>query len=111
MVFFTANLGNLRPGERFTVSMHFVQIIDWHHDGARLLFPTTIAPRYGEAQAAGQVALYRADTGTSITAEYGFELDVLVRGWMASAVLESPSPHSISQIPEEAGSVRIRLRG
>ena len=105
---FTANLGNLRPGERFTVSMHFVQIIDWHHDRARLLFPTTIAPRYGEAQAQGKLP-FHADTGTSITAEYGFELDVLVRGSMASAVLESPS-HSISQIPEEAGSVRIRLR-
>ena len=105
---FTANLGNLRPGERFTVSMHFVQIIDWHHDRARLLFPTTIAPRYGEAQAQGKLP-FHADTGTSITAEYGFELDVLVRGSMASAVLESPS-HSISQIPDEEGSVRIRLR-
>jgi len=105
---FTANLGNLRPGERFTVSMHFVQIIDCHHDRARLLFPTTIAPRYGEAQAQGKLP-FHADTGTSITAEYGFELDVLVRGSMASAVLDSPS-HRISQIPEEDGSVRIRLR-
>ncbi|NCY08393.1 MAG: hypothetical protein EBX30_14570 [Betaproteobacteria bacterium] len=44
---YTANLGNLRPGEQLTVSMHFVQIIDWYQDQARLMFPTTIAPRYG----------------------------------------------------------------
>ena len=31
---YTANLGNLRPGEQLTVSMHFVQIIDWYQDQA-----------------------------------------------------------------------------
>lgn len=105
---FTANLGNLRPGERFTVSMHFVQIIDWHHDQARLMFPTTIAPRYGNAQAQGKLP-FHADTGTSVTQEYGFELDLLVRGLMARAALESPS-HRISQTPEDAGGVRLRFR-
>ena len=104
---YTANLGNLRSGERLTVSMHFVQIIDWYHDQARLMFPTTIAPRYGDAQLQGRLPAH-ADTGTSITAEYGFELDLLVRGAMAKALVASPS-HPIKQSTTEDGALRVHL--
>ncbi|NDC04088.1 MAG: VWA domain-containing protein [Betaproteobacteria bacterium] len=104
---YTANLGNLRPGEKFTVSMHFVQIIDWYNDQARVMFPTTIAPRYGDAQRQGHLP-FHADTGTSITAGYGFELDLMVRGEMARAVIESPS-HAIKQTASNERGVRIEF--
>jgi len=104
---YTANLGNLRPGEQLTVSMHFVQIIDWYQDQARLMFPTTIAPRYGDAQRQGGLP-FHADTGTSLTVEHGFTLDLVLRGAMASAVIESPS-HAIKQIVENDEDLRIQF--
>lgn len=104
---YTVNLGNLRPGEHLTVRMHFVQIVDWYQNCARLMFPTTIAPRYGDPQAQGGLPAH-ADTGTSGTVQHGFALDLLLRGSMAKAAVESPS-HAITTMVEHNGSLRIQL--
>ena len=50
---YTANVGNLAPGEVATVRFRFGLLLCWNGDRVRLLVPTTIAPRYGDPSAGG----------------------------------------------------------
>jgi len=65
----------------------------WQGPKLRFLLPTTIAPRYGDAQAAGMQP--HQIPKSSIDAEYPLSLTVVVEGALALAAIESPT-HPIS---------------
>ena len=50
---FTASLGNLMAGESAVIRYRYGLLLSWQGPRLRILLPTTIAPRYGDAGAAG----------------------------------------------------------
>jgi Ca-activated chloride channel family protein len=50
---YTANIGNIQPGDEVVVEMDYAQILKVVDGAIRLSMPTTIAPRYGDAADAG----------------------------------------------------------
>jgi Ca-activated chloride channel family protein len=85
----TANIGNLKPGDELVIEMRYAQTLEFEQGRLRLSIPTTIAPRYGNAERAGlqaqQVPL------ASIEAEYPLALSVTVSDVLAGAGLEYPT--------------------
>lgn len=65
---YTVSLGNLMAGEAAVIRYRYGLLLSWQGDRLRFLMPTTIAPRYGDALAAGMqphqvpVALRREPT-------------------------------------------------
>ena len=49
----TANIGNLKPGDELVLELRFAQTLAFEQGRLRLSIPTTIAPRYGNAERAG----------------------------------------------------------
>lgn len=50
---YTANIGNIQPGDEVVVEIDYAQILKFVDGAIRLSMPTTIAPRYGDAADAG----------------------------------------------------------
>jgi Ca-activated chloride channel family protein len=50
---YTANLGNLLPGETAVIEIEYAQLLNFEADRIRLSIPTTIAPRYGDQHLQG----------------------------------------------------------
>ena len=100
---YTANVGNLAPGEVATVRFRFGLLLRWNGDRVRLLLPTTIAPRYGDPAAGGLSPHQSPDF--SIDAERAFSLRVAVRGALKDARFNSPS-HAVVVTP---GSERTTI--
>ena len=100
---YTANVGNLAPGETATVRFRYGLLLRWNGDTVRLMMPTTIAPRYGDPAADGgldphQTPEFAFDAGRS------FRLQAVVRGVLQGARWASPS-HDLAVTPEPARTV------
>ena len=94
---YTANVGNLGPGETATVRFRYGLLLRWNGDLVRLMMPTTIAPRYG-APAAGGLDPHQTPE-FAFDAERCFRLQVAVRGVLQGARWASPS-HAIAVTPD-----------
>jgi Ca-activated chloride channel family protein len=95
----TLELGNLMAGETCTVRMHYVQVLQPEQGSLRLMLPTTLAPRYGDAIKQGRYEPH-AVPKVSATVEYPFELTLNVEGELTQARIASPShPVSIRSLP------------
>ncbi len=95
---YTANVGNLGPGETATVRFRFGLLLRWNGETVRLMMPTTIAPRYGSPTGAGGLAPHHAPEFT-FDAERSFRLQVAVRGVLQGARWSSPS-HDLAVTPQ-----------
>ncbi len=82
----TANIGNLKPGETITVRLKFAEWLAFNGNDVRFRMPTSIAPRYGEAQ-----MVERDQPVTDLLAQYQFAAQMRVRGLLAKSQLTSPS--------------------
>ena len=102
---YTASLGNLMAGESAVIRYRYGLLLNWQGDRLRFLLPTTIAPRYGDAEATGLQPHQTPES--SLTVEYPFELVVDVEGELATAAITSPS-HPIAMERTDTG-LRIRL--
>ena len=100
---YTANVGNLAPGETATVRFRYGLLLRWNGDTVRLMMPTTIAPRYGDPTAGGGLAPHQAPE-FGFDAERSFRLQAAVRGVLRGARWASPS-HAIAVTPEAARTV------
>ena len=104
---YTANLGNLLPGETATIHFRYGLLLRWNGGRVRFTMPTTIAPRYGDPASAGlaphQVPEYTFDAACA------FSVGVVVRGLLEDARFNSPS-HGVSIIPGAKETV-VRLAG
>ena len=94
---YTANVGNLAPGETATVRFRYGLLLRWNGDTVRLMLPTTIAPRYGDP-ADGGLAPHQAPE-FAFDAERSFRLQAAVRGALQGARWASPS-HDIAVTPD-----------
>ncbi len=102
---YTANLGNLKPGEEMVIELRYAQLLHRVQDRVQVRLPLTIAPRYGSAAAAG-IKVHEA-VESSARVSYPFELELAVKGALALGELSSPS-HRIAVVRTESG-MRIRL--
>lgn len=102
---YTASLGNLMAGESAAIRYRYGLLLNWQGDRLRFLLPTTIAPRYGDAAAAGLQPHQVPES--SLTVEYPLDLTVDVEGDLATAAIASPS-HAITMERTDTG-LRIRL--
>ena len=99
---YTVNFGNLMAGEEATITYRYGERLRFEHGTVRLTIPTVIAPRYGDAAAAGlqphQVPSH------DLAQDYPFSLTLELLGPVALGTLESPS-HAIAVSPTEGGAV------
>jgi len=87
---YTANLGNLLPGETAVIEIEYAQLLNFETDRIRLSIPTTIAPRYGDQHTQGQLPLHQT-TAASGLVEYGFFMTLDIKGTAAKGIVSSPT--------------------
>lgn len=93
----TLNLGHLRSGESCVITLRHVSTLALQQGSLRLIVPTVISPRYGDAQRDAGLQPQQVPR-SSVTAEYPFELSVWLHGPLARARVASPS-HAIAVDP------------
>ncbi len=101
------NLGNLAAGEDCVVTVRYAQTLQFEQHGLRLMIPTVIAPRYGDAVRDGGLRPHQAPE-TNLAAEYPFDLQLRLHGDLVKARIASPS-HPISFAREEGESDVVTL--
>lgn len=105
---FSASLGSLKPGEEATIELSYAQLLAFEQGRIRLVVPTTIAPRYGDALTQGKLLPDQAAT-PGLLAEHRFGLSVTLCSAVGQARIGSPT-HTITQQRSEAG-VTVELQG
>ncbi|MFC7462711.1 VIT domain-containing protein [Hydrogenophaga defluvii] len=96
---YTLELGNLMANELCVVRLHYVQVLQPEQGSLRLMLPTTLAPRYGDAVRDGGYEPHAAPE-VSATVEYPFDIRLDIQGELVHAQIGSPShPVSIRSIP------------
>ena len=111
---YTANLGNLENGETAEIELEYAQLLRFEQGGLRLSIPTVVAPRYGDPQVQGGLALHET-TKADWQARYPFTLTLDIGGPAAKVRLSSPShriemqPVSDQGTPGQGESVRVTL--
>ena len=92
---FSASLGSLKPGEDAVIELTYAQLLSFEQGRIRLVMPTTIAPRYGDAIKQGRLQPDQI-ADPDFLAEHRFGLSVTLAGPVAQARIGSPS-HPITQ--------------
>lgn len=87
---YTANLGNLLPGETAVIEIEYAQLLSFESDRIRFSIPTTIAPRYGDQHVQGQLSSHQT-TAASGLVEYGFFMTLDIQGTAAKGIVSSPT--------------------
>ncbi|MBS0404173.1 MAG: VWA domain-containing protein [Proteobacteria bacterium] len=105
---YTVSVGNLKPGEEAVVELRYAQMLAHDHDTLRLVVPTALAPRYGDAVAAGKLQPHQVPQ-TDLLASQDFALELGLAGAAAQGVIRSPS-HPI-QFARSGDEVRVSLAG
>jgi Ca-activated chloride channel family protein len=103
---YTANLGNLKPGEEAVIIIEYAQLLRFEKGRVRITVPTVIGERYGDAIADGHIAPHQA-VDTELLAEYPFTVNLDILGQMAQGLIACPS-HSVDTEQIEGGT-RLRL--
>ncbi|MFC7459172.1 VIT domain-containing protein [Hydrogenophaga defluvii] len=102
---YSLNLGNLAAREHCAITLRYAQTLQFEQRGLRLLIPTVIAPRYGDAQQDGGLMPHQAPSH-SLAADHPFELELRLHGELAQARVASPShPVGVSHGKSDHGSV------
>jgi len=96
----TANIGNLQPGDTLVIEFRFAQRQVFEQGRLRLAIPTTIAPRFGSACAAGLQP--QQVPPASLRAEYPLALSVVIAGTLADGTVECPT-HAATRTKVEGG--------
>ncbi|MBL8289260.1 MAG: VWA domain-containing protein [Rubrivivax sp.] len=82
----TANIGNLQPGDEVVLEVRYAQCLAFEQGRLRLSVPTTIAPRYGNAERAAGLQPQQVP-GHSLHAEYPLRLTLGVGAALAGAAV------------------------
>jgi Ca-activated chloride channel family protein len=103
---YTANVGNLMPGESAVVRYRYAQLLRLEKGHVRLTVPTVIAPRYGDAESQAGLAPHQVPA-SSLLVDYPFEIAIAIDGPLASGAVSSPS-HAVAVTRTEDG-IELRL--
>ncbi len=101
----TASIGNLAPGERVTLEVRFAQLMAFEQGRLRIAIPTTIAPRYGDAQRAGLQP--QQVPQSSLTADYPFAMTLSIGGPLAHGRIECPTHEHTIEACGDGTSLRL----
>jgi len=102
---YSLNLGNLAAREHCTITLRYAQTLQFEQRGLRLLIPTVIAPRYGDAQQDGGLSPHQTPSH-SLLAEHPFALELRLHGDLAQARVASPS-HPVGVAHGNAGAGEV----
>jgi len=103
---YTANLGNLKPGEEALIVIEYAQLLKFEKGRVRITVPTVIGERYGDEAVEGQLAPHQT-VAPSLLAEYPFTAILDILGPMAQGTIDCPS-HAVDTTPIEGGT-RVQL--
>ncbi len=95
---YTANIGNLVPGDEAVIEIEYGQILNVKNGGVRITVPTTLAPRYGEARTLTELAAHHF-YGMNPLSEYKFHLNLIIPAPFTQGRISCPS-HSIRKTTE-----------
>lgn len=98
---YTANVGNLLPGESAVVRYRYAQLLRFEKGDVRLTVPTVIAPRYGNAEVDAGLSPHQVP-GVDVLAVYPFDISISLTGALSEGRVASPS-HSIALKRTAAG--------
>ena len=87
---YSLNLGNLVAKETCVIALRYAQTLQFAQRGLRLLIPTVIAPRFGDAVVDAGLQAHQAPVH-SLVAEYPFYITLRLHGDLARARVASPS--------------------
>lgn len=98
---YTANLGNLKPGESAVIEIEYAQLLRFEQGQVRITLPTTVAPRYGDAHQTGGLAPHES-VEPSLLVEYPLTVNLLLTGDAALASVQCPS-HGVALARQDDG--------
>ena len=101
---YTANVGNLAPGESLELILSFGLLLRPRDGTLRVQIPTTIAPRYGTSLLEPQ-----AQPTASLLVQHPFHLGMTVRGKLTSASLSSPSHTLRVEVMRDTSPLRATI--
>lgn len=104
---YTANLGNILPGDEVVIEIHYAQLLRLEGGMLRWCLPTTIAPRYGNEHSQGGLAPHQTAVA-SPTAEYRLFVSLDIANPLAQATITSPS-HGVQRVKHQKG-VMVKLQ-
>ena len=87
---YTAQLGNLKPGEDAVIEITYAQLLRVEQGQVRLSIPTTVAPRYGDAAKVGKLK-QPASVDAALDAVYPLSLQIEVAGTLSKLPIHCPS--------------------
>lgn len=102
---YTVSVGNLMAGETAVIRYRYALLLSWQGNTIRLLLPTTIAPRYGDAAAAG--LQFHQIPQASLSVEYPLDIVIKIEGELATASIFSPSHPIAVQHIDDGVSVKL----
>jgi Ca-activated chloride channel family protein len=98
---YTANLGNILPGDEVVIEIDYAQILRLEGGLLRLSLPTTIAPRYGDEHSQGGLAPHQT-TAFNPLAEYRLHVTLDIANPLAQGTITSPS-HGVQLVKHQNG--------
>jgi Ca-activated chloride channel family protein len=104
---YTANLGNILPGDKVVIEIDYAQLLRLEGGMLRLSLPTTIAPRYGDEHSQGGLAPHQTAAASPLS-EYRLHLAIDIARPLAQATISSPS-HGIQLVKHQNG-VTVKLQ-
>ena len=104
---YTANIGNIQTGDEVVIELDYAQILKAEEGSIRFSLPTTIAPRYGDASAAGLKLHQQAEANPQ--AEHRLFLNLDLSENLSQSTVYSPS-HEI-QLSRQGNQCSLKLEG
>ncbi|MDR3154907.1 MAG: VIT and VWA domain-containing protein [Deltaproteobacteria bacterium] len=104
---YTANLGNVKPGDEVRVECSYVQLLRFDNGQVRLTVPAAVAPRYGDMRSQGGLRPHESAEADP-QAGYPLSVRVDVMGDMAKSRISAPN-HSALMTPLDGG-LRVATR-
>lgn len=105
---YTVSVGNLLAGEEATVEVRYGQLLSFVQGQVRIAIPTVIAPRFGDAGAAGLAP--HAAPETDLGADYPARFVVELGGELANGVVACPSHAAAMRRTDEHLVVEVEGR-
>lgn len=102
---YSMNLGNLLAQENCIITLRYAQTLQFEQRGLRLLIPTVITPRFGNALFDGGLQPHQAPVH-DLLAEYPFDIELRLHANLAQARVGSPS-HPVSVAHGSAGDGEV----
>lgn len=107
---YSLNLGNLNAGETCIVMLRYGQLLQFEQGGLRVMIPTVIAPRYGDAVQDGGLQPHQT-FGHDLLVEYPFDIVLRLHGDLARARVASPSHPAGVAVANDVLTVSLARQG